>query len=207
MELNLQIMTYGNAWGNAAHDFWKPGRGHTNKSRSKIFCYELFLKKKGFGRKQNSFRKECLLYWLLYLRMHCLSTRQSSYYPNEDFWNHHMYETSFFSSIFLLRFFSNVNFARWNSPLTFYEILWITQTFFLKKVNKQMCFVLTLTTRLKSCPSKPWSWVIYKKMHLLMPKKQISIEFACWFFSALEVQKKIAVWTMNTARHCGPVSS
>ena len=99
------------------------------------------------------------------------------------------YETSFFSSIFLLRFFSNVNFARWNSPLTFYEILWITQTFFLKKVNKQMCFVLT--TRLKTLSIKTMILSnLLKKMHLLMPKKQISIEFACWFFSALEVQKK-----------------
>ena len=72
------------------------------------------------------------------------------------------YETSFFLQFFFVEiFFSNVNFARWDSPLTFYEILWITQTFFLKKVNKQMCFVLT--TRLKPCPSKPWSWEIYKK--------------------------------------------
>ena len=40
-----------------------------------------------------------------------------------------------------------------------------------------------------------------------MPKKQISIEFACWFFFVPLSTKKIAVWTMNTARHCGPVSS
>ena len=125
MELNLQIMTYGYACGKAAHDFWKSGRGHTNKSRFKICSYEFFFskeKKKVLGKKQNSFKKECLV--IDYCTCKCIVLVRDSLSIIQMRILKPPYETSFFFYNFFCRdFFSNVIFAIRASPLTFYEIL------------------------------------------------------------------------------------
>ena len=73
MELNLQIMTSGNAYGEAAHDFWKWGRAtQTNLDLKNLLLWVLFFffKKKVLG--ENKILSERNVCFIDYCTFKCI---------------------------------------------------------------------------------------------------------------------------------------
>ena len=117
--------------------------------------------------------------------MHCLSTRQSPPIIQMKILKP-PYETSFFTN-FLVEIFSNVTFAIRESPLTFYVILWIMQTFFFKK-RKKTDVKIVLISRLTSLPIK--TMILNYLSNKCIYAEKANFDRVCMMiFSSLEVQK------------------
>ena len=132
--------------------------------------------------------------------MHCLSTRQSPPIIQMKILKP-PYETSFFTN-FLVEIFSNVTFAIRESPLTFYVILWIMQTFFFKK-RKKTDVKIVLISRLTSLPIKTMILNYLSNKCIYAEKANFDRVCTMIFRTYLGVKNlPFEAWS-----HCGPVSS